>query len=107
MKTILTLVLLLAINLFSSTVYSEPTSGAATIYAIRPYIGGNWVYLTIAGLPAICQTTVFTIDLGKPNGKAAYTAALAAMLTKSQVMLEISNATGWATELQSISVFTH
>jgi len=87
--------------------FSEPTSSKTTIINIRPYIGNDHVYLQTTN-NIICETSVFKIDLSKPNGKAAYAAALTAMSTNQKVQLEISNQTGckgWGTELQSITIW--
>ena len=101
-------ILLSLFLLIPASAFSDPTSDKTTITNIRPYIGSNAVFLQTAN-SIICQTDVFTIDLSKPNGKAAYAAALAAMSTNQKVQLEISNATGckgWGTELQSIYVWS-
>jgi hypothetical protein len=107
MKTKLALIFLTAITLFSSSAFTEPHSGLTTITAIAPYIESNHVHIAVSS-PVLCGTDTFRIDLSKLNGKAAYAAALAAMMTNKKVTIEISNAkgcTGWGTELQSITVF--
>jgi len=101
-----------AVALGTSSVYAEPTSGLVTISQLRPYIGGNgvYVYLNSAG-PCGQQTGaygIYTIDLSSPAGKAAYAAALIAVTTGKQVQLEaIAGACGTQYPgLQSIYIGT-
>lgn len=93
--------------LFPLAAFAEPTSDMTTVYSIRPYIQTNTVFVQVSA-DVICQTSTFKIDLAKLNGKAAYAAALVAMVGNKNVRLEVANATGctgWGTELQSITVF--
>jgi hypothetical protein len=77
--------------LCSSSAFAEPTSGPVMIDQLRPYVGGNQVYVYTTQGPCApnAQTNMYTIDLSTPSGKAAYAAALAAMMTGKHVLLEV------------------
>ena len=84
----------------ASSAYAEPTSGAVTLSQLRPYIGGTGVYVYVNGVGP-CGSgvsgayAIYTIDLTSAAGKAAYAAALAAIIANKSVMLEvIANACG-------------
>jgi hypothetical protein len=101
----LTLMLAMATT---STALAEPTSPQVLIKSIRPYKAGAapvaFIYLAT---PAICNTTIFTIDLADPSGPALLSVALTALTAKKNVVVEISNATGCTgnyTALQSITI---
>jgi hypothetical protein len=83
MKAKLALILLSVFSLFTSSVFSEPTSDFTTITQIRPYIGTNNVLISTSS-NAICGGASFYIDLSRLNGKAAYAAALAAMMANKR-----------------------
>lgn len=92
----------------STPVLAEPTSPRVLITSIRPYKSGTApiVFLYVTS-PAICDTTVFKIELADPVGPAMLSVALTAMTAKKYVTLEVSNATGCTgtyTLLQSISI---
>jgi hypothetical protein len=86
---------------------SEPTSGALNITQLRPYSGGNTVFLYTNG--NFCPQAFYSIDLSSSAGKAMYAAALAALVTGKYVHLEIANTCGTgvsgSTALQSIYIF--
>jgi len=73
---------------------AEPTSGAVTISQLRPYIGGTSVYVYVNGVGP-CGSgvsgayAIYTIDLSSASGKAAYAAALAAVIANKSVLLEV------------------
>jgi hypothetical protein len=83
-----------------SFAFAEPTSGPVTISELRPYIGGNGVYVYLSGTgPCGSGVTgakaIYTIDLSSSAGKAAYAALLTAVATGKQAVLEvIANACG-------------
>lgn len=57
---------------------------------IRPIIPNNLVYIGASSSNNICNTDMFVIDLSKPNGKAAYAAALTAVVAKNTVVIELT-----------------
>lgn len=93
-----------AVLLTSPAAVAEPTSAPLMIKTIRPYAGGQNVYVHV-GDTSFCAASTFVIDVSAPNGKEMYAAALTAFATKSPVRLEAANDTGcagWGTKLQSL-----
>lgn len=87
-----------AVLLASPAVVAEPTSAPLQIKTLRPYGGGQNVYVNV-GETSFCAADTFVIDVSGPNGREMYAAS------KSPVRLEVVNATGcagWGTRLQSI-----
>ncbi len=84
----------------SSSAFAEPTSGNVTISQLRPYVGGTQVFVYVNGVgPCGAGVSgaygIYTIDLTSASGKAAYAAALAAVMAGKQVQLEaIASACG-------------
>jgi len=98
--------LMLVLWMGSGTAIAEPSSQRVKLIEVRPYIGGNDVYIR-ANADAICGTSIFRIVTSQPNGKEAYAAALTAITSGRSVVIEVSNATGctgWGTVLQSIYI---
>lgn len=85
-----------------SAARAEPTGIATTLLAVRPYVGGNTVYIYPADTSP-CNTNIYTLDISTAAGKAAYAIALAAITTGKRVQLEaIAPCTGLFSGLQSI-----
>jgi hypothetical protein len=92
--------------LTSLSTMAEPTSSALTLSYVRPYGGGNTVFLGAnISSGAFCASNVYSIDVGTSAGKAMFAVALTAITTGKQVKLELltcaSTANG-ASALQSI-----
>ena len=102
MSIIKTIVAAAALAVGASSACAEPTSGAVTISQLRPYIGGTSVYVYVNGVGPCGSgvsgsAAIYTIDLTSQTGKAAYAAALAAVIANKPVLLEvIANACGTA-----------
>ncbi len=99
--------LIFILCLFSLNIQAEPSSAPVTIIAVRPYMGGSTVYISIEEVDAnFCGgTNVFTLSTDVPNGKSAYAVALLALAADKKVILELQNgltSCGWAAPLQSI-----
>jgi hypothetical protein len=76
---------------------AEPTSPPLSITYIRPYSGGSAVFIATNNPPgSFCSTSVYTIDMTTPSGKAMYAAALAALLAGKTVQLELAACDGGA-----------
>lgn len=86
---------------FISVARAEPTGAPTTLGVVRPYIGSNTVFVYPAS-PSPCDTTIYTIDISTPTGKAAYAAALAALVAGTRVQLEVVSCTGLYSPVQSI-----
>ncbi len=88
----------------SNSAHAEPTGVATTLIDLRPYVGGNQVFVYPAD-PSPCNTMIYTIDLSSAAGKAAYAAALAAVVSGKRVQLEaVAPCTGQYSALQSIHI---
>lgn len=89
--------------LISLACKAEPTSPAVNITSIRPYIGGNSVYITTSNpVGSFCPgNSNYVIDLTSNAGKAAYTVAVAALVANKMVLIEIATC-GNPNILQSI-----
>ncbi len=93
-------------SLMCMTANAGDVSVPSKILSIRPYIRNTYAYVQFYENVA-CDTSVFTIDVSLPNGKAAYAALLGAQLVGKKVAVEISDDTGcvgWGTSLQSVFV---
>jgi hypothetical protein len=76
----------------ASLAVAEPTTGAIQLDQVRPYIGGNTVFVYPHGQGPCSGSgalNIYTIDLSTSSGKAAYAAALAAITAGKMVMLEV------------------
>ncbi len=111
MKNAYLVMSLLFVGLLSSQTYAEPTTAPTFITQIRPYVFEDQnqkghVLITVESSNQ-CGTTNFKLNLNNPGSKEAYAAALAALMSKTKVRLEILNSSGcsgdWTT-LQSITV---
>ena len=77
----------------ASSARAEPTSGPVTILQLRPYVGGNTVYVYLNGTGP-CGSgvagayAIYSLDVSTPSGKAAYAAALAALTMGKPVYVE-------------------
>ncbi len=93
-KSALAIIVATMLAIGMSPASAEPTSGAVTISQLRPYIGGTQVFVYINGVGP-CGSGVsgpyalYTIDLSSAAGKAAYAAALAAVIANKPVLLEV------------------
>lgn len=99
-------IVLAAILCVAQGAQAEPSSGRVTIVNLRPYANGNLVYLHVSS-GELCNTEVFTIDTGVPNGKEIYAAALTAVASGKQIIVEVSNdlgCTGGGSRVQSIYI---
>jgi hypothetical protein len=88
-------------------VFAEPTGGWVYISTMRPYSGTDTKAFINVGTTALCNTDTFAINTTAPNGKEMYAVALAAVIAKRAVALEVSNntgCTGYGTLLQSIYI---
>lgn len=85
---------------------AEPTSEAVSISSLRPYSGGNTVF--VYATTNLCPKSFYSIDLGSNAGKAAYAAVLMALGSGKLVKLEIVDACGagvaGSTNLQSVYI---
>ncbi len=91
--------------IYAQTTGAEPTGAVTTLLELRPYVGGNTIYVYPADTSP-CNTSIYTIDLSTPTGKAAYATALAALVAGKRVQLEaIAPCTGLYSGLQSIYIF--
>ena len=80
------------LGLALSSASAEPTSAAVMIDQLRPYVGGSQVYVyphDQGPCGTSAPTNMYTIDLSTPSGKAAYAAALAAVVAGKHVLLEV------------------
>jgi hypothetical protein len=85
---------------------AEPTSEAVSISSLRPYSGGNTVF--VYATTNLCPKSFYSIDLGSNAGKAAYAAALMALGSGKLVKLEIAGTceagVAGSTNLQSVYI---
>lgn len=105
MKTKLLKIAFALFSFLSFECNAGAVSGNTIIDYLRPY-SGSGVYISVT-TNAICDTSVFFIELNTAGGKAMYAAALAALAANKSVALEVSNATGckgWGTLLQSLYI---
>ena len=98
----------LAVAAFLGSARAEPTSSPTVITELRPYAGGNavFVYTTFVN-GQFCDLAFYSIDLSTNGGKAMYAAALAAVAAGKMVKLEISgcgNGFSGSAALQSIYI---
>lgn len=97
--------------LFGGTASAEPTYGPFTVRYLRPYNdGGGRVYFAVTPVNAgdsVCGQTELSLFVNTPDGKAAYAALLAALLSGKQVLIEAPNSgcAGWGTTVQSVYIF--
>jgi hypothetical protein len=91
--------------LFCQSSTAEPTGNTTTISHLRPYVGGNTVYVYMSDTSP-CGVSLYTLDLSTPAGKAAYAQALAALVAGKQVRIEVvTPCAGIYTPIQSIYTF--
>lgn len=75
----------------STSLWAEPTTDAPVhIGSLRPYAGGNAVFVYVT--TPLCPSTMYSIDLSTPSGKAVFAVALAAVTAGKAVRIEIANA---------------
>jgi hypothetical protein len=84
-----------------------PRTPAVRIVQVRPHIsqGANPGTVFIeTDQASLCNTSVYSIDMGNGGSKEAYAAALAAFIVDKPVVLELVNTgcTGAGTKIQSI-----
>jgi len=90
----------------SAHAIAEPTSEAVNISYLRPYVGGNIVFVYTN--TSLCSQAAYSIELGTNGGKAAYAAALTALAASKLVKLEIAGQCGagaaGSTNVQSLYI---
>jgi hypothetical protein len=85
----------------SQSICAEPTGIVTTLISVRPYVGGNTVYIYPADTSP-CNTNIYTLDISTVTGRAAYSVALAAITAGKRVQLEAVACTGLYSAIQSI-----
>lgn len=89
------------LTIFSGSASAE-TGSPVLITEIRPYMGTNVTTFTAAEVTT-CGTKTFRINgIDTPSGKAALAAVYTAIATGSKVKIEVTNCTGWGSNIQSI-----
>lgn len=94
--------LLAVISTLSAGPANAETGDPVFIKEVRPYMGSNDTVFTASAATA-CDTDTYRIKgIDTASGKAALAAVYTAIATGFKVKIEVTNCTGWGSEIQSI-----
>ena len=91
-----------AISILSAGPANAETGDPVFITEVRPYMGSNNTIFTASAV-TVCDTRTYRIKgIDTASGKAALAAVYTAIATGFKVKIEVTNCTGWGSEIQSI-----